>query len=276
MRQSRKRNALFLAALMMAGMAALAIWQTKAQTVVSAGYDQFSTPNNAVSQESLTLPAGQLLNSNNSPSLAFSGTVVYEGGPVVPGYNGDTVIERTASVSVPGSTPLVVIGLNLASVTPIPVSFADGSLVYYAVAVSQSPSTSSTGTMNFAVGGTYTNSININRQYTFTAAGQPIGTLDCGASGWPPIALTSSGTWEVTGNGASARFAAAVAGSSVTIHPNTEQSILASHGIGPAPSPTPTCAPATDESRSEDAVTRPNPCLQQQQLIKKELEKRKP
>lgn len=198
------------------------IWRAMAQTTIPAGYDSFSTPANAQTTENFSLPAGALTDSAGSPSQAFNGTITFQGGAAVNGYTGDTVIERTQAVTVPGSSPLQVTGLNLVSVGTIAVTFSDGTTTNYSVAVAQSPSTKSTGTMNFASGGTFTNNLNINVLYTFTASGEPAVKYDAAPNGIPAIAFSSSGTWQVNG-------------SSVSITPQTEQSALASHNILPAP-----------------------------------------
>jgi hypothetical protein len=261
MRQMRGRNALFLAGLALVVMGAAAIWRTNAQTVIPAGYDQFSTPANGGTQETLSLPAGFFTDSSGSASSEFNGQVVYEGGQPVTGYTGDTVIERTATVQGSGPTPLQVIGLNLAGVSPITVQFADGTSASYAVSVSQSPSVASTGTMTFASGGTFTNTLSINRAYNFTPESGPPVFYDAAANGWPAIPLSSSGTWSVSGKG------------KVIIIPVTEKAPTHVHVIVPAPTP---CV-QTDESRIEDAtIENPSPCVEQDRLIKKELNKRKP
>lgn len=256
-----KRNAafMFVAACAVIAVSVL-VWRAKAQTVISAGYDQFSTPANAVTQDSLSLPEGALTDGNGYASVAFTQTVTFEGGAAVAGYTGDTVIERTQNVTVPGSTPLQVIGINLASVGTIPISFEDGTSANYQVSVSQSQSTASTGTMSFASDGTFTNSLSVNVEYTFTASGEPTATYDAAANGIAAIAFTSSGTWDANGGssavdiqrrlgddatttgtggggGGSGSSSSAV---SVTIVPQTEQAALAAHGVGPAPSPSPT------------------------------------
>jgi hypothetical protein len=223
-----KRN--ITLALLAAGAVAVTVflWRAKATTIILEGYDPFSTPANALTQESLSLPPGALTDSTGSLSEAFNGQVTYQGGAVVAGYTGDTVIERIQNVTIPGSTRLVVIGINLVSVGTIPITFQDGSSANYSVSVSQSPSTQSNGTMTFASNGTFTSTLSINVQYTFSATGEPTIKFDAGPHGLPSIALSSAGTWQSTGNGG------------VIIHPDTEQGLLASHNVLPAPSPKPT------------------------------------
>jgi hypothetical protein len=298
--QSLNRKVVVLTVAAAALAVTVLIWRAKAQTVISAGYDQFSTPANAVTQETLTLPAGALKDEAGSPSKAFSGQVTFQGGAAVAGYNGDTVIERTQNVTVPGSTALQVIGVNLVSVGKIAITFEDNSSANYSVSVSQSASTESTGTMSFAANNTFTNTLNVNVEYTFTATGEPTGVFDAAANGVPAIAFSSSGTWEANGSGeadiirrigedhrigadvpttgrdSSGAMGAngAVAGGgvagpdaatgptgptgvTVTIVPNTEQSALAKHGIGPPP-----CTGAVDSVTG--VVTKP--CLQSPEL----------
>jgi hypothetical protein len=265
--RSVNRKVVVLAVAVTALAVTALIWRANAQTVISAGYDQFSTPANAVTQETLTLPAGALMDESNFPSNAFTGQVTFEGGAAVSGYTGDTVIERTQSVTVPGSTPLQVIGVNLISVGTIPITFQDSTSANYSVSVSQSSSTASTGTMNFSSDGTFTNTLNVNVQYTFTAPGEPVAVFDAAPNGIQAIAFSSMGTWAPSGGGAAdirrslgedavtttgnngngngnGGGAPGPTGTTVTVVPNTEQSLWASHGIGPAPSPTPTPTPS--------------------------------
>ena len=259
MAQRKKTIALALLSLIVALTVSVFVWRAKAQTIINAGYDQFSTPANAVTQETLSLPEGELTNASGSPSVAFNGTITFQGGAAVSGYTGDTVIERTQNVTVPGSTPLQVIGLNLISVGTVTINFQDNTSVNYNVAVSQSTLTASTGSMSFASNGTFTNSLSVNVEYTFTAQGEPTAVIDAASIGIPAIAFNSSGSWAAdgasdikgrmhedlvigntgVGGGTGSGSGGSPSGINVTIVPNTEQAILASHGIGPAPSPTP-------------------------------------
>jgi len=257
---SHKRQAVLFSIAMAALAVTVLIWRAKAQTVINAGYDQFSTPANAVTQETLSLPAGALTNAGGASSLPFNGQITFQGGPPVSGYTGDTVIERTQNVTVPGGTPLSVYGINLVSVGTVPIEFSDNTSVNYSVSVSQSSVTASTGTMNFTADGNFTNNLSVNVQYTFSAPGEMTTTIDAASIGIPAIAFSSSGQWQADGSGGTdirrmsddasthgpgnpGGGGSSPAGVNITVVPNTEQAILASHGIGPAPSPTPTPIP---------------------------------
>src|SRR5436853_51128 len=197
-----KRNTILtLVSGMLIGLVAIGLWRAGATTTITAGYDQFATPANAVTHEDMSLDAGFFVNAAGRPSNAFSGTVTFKGGDPVQGFSGDTVIERMQDVAVPGDTSLVLYGLRLLSVGTIHVTFSDGSAADYSVSVKESPSQVSSGTMHFNADGTFSNSLQINRQYTFSSLGQPDKVFDSAAGGWSAISLTSTGTWQM-GTGA--------------------------------------------------------------------------
>jgi hypothetical protein len=211
----RRNTILTLVACMVIGLVALSLWRAGATTTITAGYDQFSTPANAVTHEDLSLGAGTFVNAAGRTSNSFNGTVTFQGG-------------------------------DLVSVGTIHVTFTDGSAADYSVSVKESPSQVSNGTMHFNADGTFSNSLQINRQYTFSSPGQPTQVIDSAAAGWPAISLTSTGTWSMTGgmsapgSGPSAMAATSTSGG-VTIVPNTHQSIIAQHATTrPSPSPSPT------------------------------------
>jgi hypothetical protein len=267
MRPIKRNTALvFLAAAAVA--VTVFIWRARAQTVINAGYDQFSTPANATTQETLTLPEGAITDSAGSKSNAIMNQpVTYQGGPPVTGYTGDTVIERTENVTVgvgTSSTPLLVIGVNLVSVGTIPITFQDGSSADYSVSVAQSASTQSNGTMTFMTNGMFNSSLNINVQYTFMAPGEPTETFDAGPHNMT-IGLSSMGTWQVTGGDSDedARQGdiapAASSSGGVIIRPNSEQALTASHTVVPAPSPTQTPTPSPTKSPSPTPTQTPTP-----------------
>jgi len=231
-------------AVLVAATASVFIWRANAQTVINAGYDQFSTPNNAATQGSLSLPAGALTDAAGSPSLALNDApVTYQGGTNVQGYNGDTVVERTANVTVPGTTPLLVIGLNLVSTGTVQVQFQDGTSANYSVSVAQSPSTRSQGSMTFNNGGTFSSSLGVNVQYTLTAPGEPQAIIDAAKIGLPAIDLSATGTWQAGGGGSDEvggpGLAAISSSGGVIIRPGTHMAPNHAHNIIPAPSPTP-------------------------------------
>lgn len=203
---------------------AVSMWSASATTTIGPGYDLFNTPDNGASGESLSLPQGFFQNAAGKPSIAFHGGVTFKGGAPVPGYDADTVIERTQAVNVPGSTPLIVAGLRMVSAAPIRISFSDGSQADYNVSVKESSSVSSTGAMHFNADNTFNSSLQINREYTFTSFGQPTKVFDSALGGWPAISLTASGTWQPTTG------AAATPGTGgVAVIPNTHQAIIAAH-----------------------------------------------
>lgn len=240
-----KRNTILtLVTGLVIGLAALSLWRAGATTTITAGYDQFATPANAVTHEDVSFDAGFFVNAAGRPSNAFSGTVTFKGGDPVQGFVGDTVIERMQDVTVPGDTSLVLYGLRLVSVGTIHVTFTDGSAADYSVSVKESPSQVSSGSMHFNTDGTFNNSLQINRQYTFSSPGQPDKVFDSAAGGWAAISLTSSGTWSMSGGAANSQpgtLAAVPVSGGVTIQPNTHQAIIAQHATTrPSPSPSPT------------------------------------
>jgi len=241
MRAFKARKMLSAVVLVIVAAAAVTLWRANAATVVSAGVDQFQTPANATSFEPWNLPDGFFTNAGGSTSNAVSTTVYYKGGDPVPGYSADTVIRRVSDVTVPGSTALSVVGIRFLSTSTVPVTFHDGSTVNYSISVKESGSVSSGGTMNLYADNSFDNTLDINREYTCTAAGQPTKTFDSAALGWDPVHLSGEGTWALNPPGFAAGSFAAVARGGVTIKPNSEQSVLQQHGlVPPSPSPTPT------------------------------------
>lgn len=237
-----KRNTILTLVIgLVISIAAIGLWRAGAATTIRAGYDQFATPDNAVTHEDVSFGSGFFVNAAGHPSNAFSGTLTLKGGVPVQGFNGDTVIERTQDVVVPGDTQLVLFGLRLVSASPIHVTFSDGTSADYNVSVKESSTQASTGTMHFSADNTFSNSLQINREYTFTSAGQPNKVFDSAAGGWPAISLTSTGTWQSSGFGPNAE--AAAIGGGVIVRPNTHQAIIAQHATtiaSPSPSPTKT------------------------------------
>lgn len=227
---------------------AVTLWRVGAATPIGSGYDLFTTPSNGQTGEELSLDQGFFTNRLGSPSKAFRGKVAFKGGDPVPGFPSDTVIERTDDIpDVPGDTRLLVVGLRLVGVGTILINFADGTQAKYSVSVKESPSVASTGSMHFNADGTFSSSLQINREYTFTSADQDTRVFDAGSgdgqfSAWPAIRLSANGSWEPSGNRSfpGTETHAAVPTGGVIVRPNTEQARLAAHGIFPTPRPTPT------------------------------------
>lgn len=240
----KKKTIITLVIGLVISLSAVSIWRASAATTVGRGYDLFDTPDNAISGEFLSLPAGFFTNSGQKGSNAFQGQVTLKGGADVPGFAADTVIERTNAVEVPGSTELLVIGLRMVAVGTINVTFTDGTSASYSVSVKESSAVPSKGSMFFNANNTFNSSLQINREYTFTSPGQPTkvfdsGTGDSTSGPWPAISLSASGTWQpttssLTTNGVAAdtdAAAAAPATGGVQIRPNTHQAIIARHAV---------------------------------------------
>lgn len=234
MRTALRKNlglTLVVGLIVLAGGMALALRGAGAAVVVPAGYDTFVTPDDARSFDDFSshpVPADFF----GKGSLAFKGRVTLKGGPPVDSTqfgSADTVIKRNNSVTVPGDTSLSVTGLSFVSAAPITVQFADGHTESWNVTVNASNTTGSAGSMRFNADGTFTSSLSIYPKYTFTRYGAAPRTLDTGSGGGAaPINLSSTnGTWSQSG-------------SVTVINPGSEDSLLASHGVKPAPTPCPT------------------------------------
>ena len=234
MRTAMRKNlglTLVVGLIVVAGGLALALRGAGAAVVVPAGYDTFVTPDDARSFDDFSshpVPADFF----GPGSLAFTGRVTLKGGPPVDSNqfgSADTVIKRINSVTVPGDTPLTVTGLSFVSAAPITVTYRDGRTESWNVTVNASSVTASAGRMRFNSDGTFTSSLSIYPKYTFTRFGAAARTLDTGSGGGAaPINLSSTnGTWSQSG-------------SVTVINPGSEDSLLASHNVKPAPTPCPT------------------------------------
>ncbi len=232
-------------------ISAVSLWRSGAQAVIGTGYDQFSTPDNAVTSETLYIKEGTF-SKGGVPSKAFNDKLTLKGGPAVPGFTGDTVIERTNAVQVPGQTGLRLFGLRLVSAAPIRIDFVDNSSAYYNVTVKESSTTASEGTMYFNANNTFSSSLQINREYTFTSQGLSPVTIDSAAAGWAAIGLSATGSWSPSSDTHATNAAVPTGG--VIIRPNTEQALLASHGIVPPPPPSPTPTPTPTPTRTKTPI----------------------
>lgn len=240
---------------------AISLWRVGAAApAISQGYDVFDTPDNAATYENLSLPAGLF----GTGSDAFRGQAVFKGGAAVPGFNGDTVIWRSQDVNtLPGDTPLTLFGLRLVSAAPIQITFGGGNAVKYDITVKESSISPSTGTMHFEADGTYSNTLLVNREYTFTSPGRTTVVYDSAANGMAPISLASSGTWSYGSNAAPVGTNAAVpVGGTVIIKPNPHAAAFAQHvitvtGGGPHPTPTQTATPVPTRTKTPIGTTQP-------------------
>lgn len=235
MRKVLKKNlglTLVVALITAMGGVALIVRSAGASPVtVNAGYDTFTTPDNAQTYDDFSshpIPAGFF----GEGSEEFTGRVTFKGGaPIDQSRFGtaDTVIERKQSVQVPGDTNLDVVGISFVSVSPITVKYAKGSTTCN-VSVGKSTVKASDGAMHFNADGTFTSKLTIYPKYTFNC-GNGSYSLDTGSAGGRSINLSSSnGTWSQSGR-------------VTVINPGSEQDLLASHNVRPAPTPCPSPVP---------------------------------
>ena len=286
----KKRYRLFtILSVLVVSVGGIMTWRAAAVTVIPSGYDEFNTIGSGGTGEPWnSLPAGFFTNKEGFGSDAVAASSpTFTGRNPVPGFTGDTVIERTNSVSVPGTTALVVTGLRFVGESELTVSFSQGGTpsVTYTVLVDESGSTPSTGDMTFNSDGSYTSGLTINRKYTFvpTDSSQPTRTAESATerdSGnnliFPAIDLTGTGTWSAP-SGASA--SPAIQAQSVTtggpgggsvpvasptpnkcfIKPGSEAALFAKHGILPAGCPTPSPSPTPSASPVPTITPKPVP-----------------
>ena len=165
------------------------------------GFDQFTTPSDGNTYHNFTdgpIPAG-LFNTPGSggSSNAYSGAVPLKGVPI-PGQGGaDTVISRNQDVITPGSTTLTVVGLSLASISPLTISFSDGHTEQWNMAVGLSQIQASTGSMTITdtgpSSGTFNSSLTIIPRFTFTRVSDgTVKVWDTGSGGKMSSALEAS------------------------------------------------------------------------------------
>lgn len=151
---------------------------------VVAGNDEFETTANG---ESVHDFAGSPIPADffGAGSQAYSGTVTLEGVPLNPAVSDtDTIIQRHNTVSAPGgSTPLTMTALSLKSVSPITVTYGNGSTQNWNVAVGLSQFKASTGTMTIN-SSSFDSTLKVWPRFTFTlVGGGSTKVLDTGGSG---------------------------------------------------------------------------------------------
>ncbi len=151
---------------------------------VVAGNDEFETTANG---ESVHDFAGSPIPADffGAGSQAYSGTVTLEGVPLNPAVSDtDTIIQRHNTVSAPGgSTPLTMTALSLESVSPITVTYGNGSTQNWNVAVGLSQFKASTGTMTIN-SSSFDSTLKVWPRFTFTlVGGGSTKVLDTGGSG---------------------------------------------------------------------------------------------
>lgn len=228
MRKVLKKNlglTLVVALITALGGVALIVRSAGAAVIVDKGFDTFTTPDNAQTYDDFSshpIPAGFF----GAGSEEFKGRVTFKGGaPIDPARFGsaDTVIERKDPVQVPGDTTLDVVGISFVSVSPITIKYANGSSTTCNVSVGKSAVTPSIGTMHFNPEGTFTSSLKIYARYGFNCSNGSY-NLDAGAAGRAINLSSTNGTWSQSGR-------------VTVINPGSEQDLLASHNVTPAPTP---------------------------------------
>jgi len=159
---------------------------------VQHGFDQFTTPNDGNTYHNFTdgpIPAGFFNNSGSSGSSnAYSGAVPLKGVPLPNQGGADTVIQRNEDVTTPGTTSLTVVGLSLASVSPLQITFSDSHTEAWNMTVGLSEIEASTGSMtitdNGTATGTFDSVLNIVPRFTFTRVSDGLVKIwDTGSTG---------------------------------------------------------------------------------------------
>ena len=161
---------------------------------VAAGNDEFETAGDG---ETFHDFGGSPIPANffGAGSNAYGGLVALQGVPLAPGSAVDTVIQRHQTVSAPGgSTALTMTGLSLKSMSPITVTFSNGTpSQQWNVAVSLSSYKASTGSMKINAS-TFDSTLKVWPKFTFTRVGGGSGplVLDTGAPGGPGLTAASA------------------------------------------------------------------------------------
>lgn len=159
---------------------------------VPKGYDTFTTPNDGNTYHNFTdgpIPAGFFNTAGSGGSSnAYNGAVPLKGVPLPNQGGADTVIQRNEDVITPGTTSLTVVGLSLASVSPLRVTFSDSHTEDWNMAVGLSQLQASTGSMtikdNSGSAGTFDSTLNIIPRFTFTRVSDgTVKVWDTGSSG---------------------------------------------------------------------------------------------
>ena len=141
-------------------------------TFIPKGDDLFETTDDGQTHHNFgnePIPAGTFTSNGGSPSLAFNGDVPLKGKPLSAGSDIDTIIARNQDVTVPGTTSLTMTGLSLESISPIKITYADGTHEYWQVHVGLSAFKSSTGSMSIGSGGTFDSTLKVWPKFSFTS-----------------------------------------------------------------------------------------------------------
>lgn len=152
---------------------------------IQAGNDEFETTADAETYHNFQaspVPAGFFGTGSNQ----YAGLVPLVGVPINPGVSDtDTIIHRNQDVVTPGSTTISMTGLNLASINPITVSYADNHTETWNVQVNLSDFKASGGSMSFnSDGSAFDSSLSVFPKFTFTRVSDGLKkVLDTGGSG---------------------------------------------------------------------------------------------
>jgi hypothetical protein len=161
---------------------------------VAAGNDEFETAGDGETFHdfhSSAIPA----NFFGAGSNAYAELVPLVGVALAPGSETDTIIQRHQTVAGPGgSTTLTMTALSLKAISPITVTFNNGTpSQQWDVAVSLSAYKSSTGSMTIN-SSTFDSTLKVWPKFTFTRVGGGGGplVLDTGAPGGPGLTAAES------------------------------------------------------------------------------------
>jgi hypothetical protein len=163
--------------------------------IVPKGDDLFETTGDGQTYHNFAnapIPAGTFTSNSGSPSLAYNQNVPLVGVPLGAGSDTDTVIARNDDVNVPGTTSLTMTGLSLDSISPLTITYANGTTEQWKMHVSLSAFKSSTGSMAINSNGTFDSTLKVWPKFTFTSQlDQDTVTYDTG-SGSGLSALSSA------------------------------------------------------------------------------------
>jgi hypothetical protein len=165
--------------------------------IIEKGDDLFETTGDGQTHHNFAnapIPAGFFTSNSGSPSQAYSQDVPLVGKPLTTGSDIDTIISRNDDVNVPGTTSLTMTGLSLDSISPLTITYANGTTEQWKMHVSLSALKSSTGSMTINSSGTFDSTLKVWPKFTFTSTlDGEVKELDTGAgSGLTAAALTSS------------------------------------------------------------------------------------
>ncbi len=165
--------------------------------IIPKGDDLFETTGDGQTHHNFAnapIPAGFFTSNSGSPSQAYSLDVPLVGKPLTTGSDIDTIIARNDDVNVPGTTSLTMTGLSLDSISPLTITYANGTTEQWSMHVSLSALKSSTGSMTINSSGTFDSTLKVWPKFTFTSQlDGDTRELDTGAgSGLTAAALTSS------------------------------------------------------------------------------------